>query len=62
MRNITIWATHASPWWKTVTVCFAGMRPEPSTSPARYAARKPEPCSVAAPPNASPAVESVATG
>ena len=34
-RNIAIWATQASPWWKTVTVCFAGMRAEPSTRPAR---------------------------
>ena len=35
VRNIAICATHARPWWNTVTVCLAGMRPEPSISPAR---------------------------
>ena len=34
-RNIAICATQASPSWKTVTVCFAGIRPDPSTRPAR---------------------------
>ena len=32
--NIAICATQASPSWKTVTVRLAGMRAEPSTSPA----------------------------
>ena len=40
-RNIAICATQASPWWNTVTVRLAGMRAEPSTSPATYTARKP---------------------
>ena len=34
-RNIAIWATQPRPWWKTVTVCLAGMRAEPSIRPAR---------------------------
>ena len=45
-----------------MTVRLAGMRAEPSASPAMYTARKPDPCSVSAAPKAIAAVASVATG
>ena len=61
-RNIEICATHASPWWNTVTVRLAGIRAEPSISPATYTARNPDPCSASAAPKAIAAVASDATG
>ena len=33
--NIATCPTQASPWWKEVTVCWAGMPAVPSASPAR---------------------------
>ena len=35
VRNMPTWATHASPWWNAVIVCWAGIAAEPSASPAR---------------------------
>ena len=61
-RNSAICATQARPWWNTVTVRLAGIRAEPSTSPATYTARKPEPCKASAAPKAIAAVASEATG
>ena len=49
-------------WWKTVTVCCAGMPAVPRPRPAMYTARKPEPWRASAPPKASAAVASEATG
>ena len=53
VRKSPICATHASPWWKTVIVLRAGIVALPSTRPARYTARNPEPCRLSAPPKAS---------
>ena len=62
MRNRPICATQAKPWWNTVIVLRAGMVALPSTSPARYTARKPEPWRLSAAPNARAAAAIEATG
>ena len=62
MRKSPICATHASPWWKTVIVLRAGIVALPSTRPARYTARNPEPCRLSAPPKATAAAAIDATG
>jgi hypothetical protein len=49
-RNIASWATQARPSWNVAMVWRAGIADEPSVSPARYTARKPEPCSTSAAP------------
>ena len=59
---MAICAIHASPVVEGEIVRRAGIGAVPSASPARYTARKPEPCSVSAAPNAIAAVAIEATG